>query len=31
MKTQLLYLASALALGLGWLGDTLGMADGGGF
>jgi hypothetical protein len=31
MKAQLLYLASTLALGLGFLGDSLGMADGSGF
>jgi hypothetical protein len=31
MKAQLLYFASTLALGLGFLGDSLGMADGSGF
>jgi hypothetical protein len=31
MKARLLYFASTLALGLGWLGDSLGMSDGSGF
>jgi hypothetical protein len=31
MKARLVYVASMLALGLGWLGDSLGMHDGSGF
>jgi hypothetical protein len=31
MKARLIYLASMLSLGLGWLGDTVGMSDGNGF
>jgi hypothetical protein len=31
MKARLVYVASMLALGLGWLGDSVGMHDGSGF
>jgi hypothetical protein len=31
MKARILILASLLALGLGWLGDGMGMHDGSGF
>jgi hypothetical protein len=31
MKARLVYVASMLALGLGWLGDSFGMHDGSGF
>jgi hypothetical protein len=31
MKARLVYFASMLALGLGWLGDSVGMHDGSGF
>jgi hypothetical protein len=31
MKARLVYFASMLALGLGWVGDSVGMHDGSGF